>query len=87
MPECPEFLVESDRLQMLNAETLKKWRRRVVTVERDYLVRRARECDAFSGMDSTILVEASPCSQYGMTGSRFQCSKNKDLDKMNVVVD
>ena len=62
MPEHPEFLVESDCLQMLNAETLKKWRRRVVTVERDYLVRQARECDAFSGMDSTILVEASPCT-------------------------
>ena len=55
MPECPELLVESNRLQMLNAETLKKWRRGVVTVER-YLVRRAGECDAFSGMD-TILVE------------------------------
>ena len=56
MPECPELLVESDRLQMLNAETLKKWRRGVMTVERDYLVRWAGECDAFSGID-TILVE------------------------------
>ena len=57
MPECPELLVESDHLQMWNAETLKKWRRGVVIVERDYLVRRAGECDAFFGMD-TILVEA-----------------------------
>ena len=29
------------KLQLLNAEILKQWRRRVVTVERDYLVRRA----------------------------------------------
>ena len=56
MPECPELLVESNHLQMWNAETLKKWRRGVATVEGDYLVRQAGEHDAFFGMD-TIFVE------------------------------